>query len=566
MKYLLDLLILVGSLGLFIYGMKIMSEGLQKAAGEGMRKVLGVMTKNRFLGVLTGFIITAIIQSSSATTVMTVSFVNAGLLSVVESAGVMMGANIGTTITAWLISLLGFRVKIITIALPIIAIGFPLLFSRRSKTKALAEFLIGFSILFMGLEALSTSVPDLNKNPEVMAFLSEFANMGMLSIFLFIGIGTVLTIILQSSSATMALTLVMCYKGWLPYEAAAAMVLGENIGTTITAELAALIGNVHAKRSARIHSLFNIIGVSWMVWVMHFYLEAISFIIVKSGLPSPFTDPTSIPIALSYFHTAFNASNVILLIGPVKYLVALATFTIPSKGKTDEEFHLEFIEFGLSSTSELSIVEAKKEIDNFGKLSRKITALTPQLIFETDNKKFNNILKKIVKYEEISDRMEVEIADYLAKVSEGELGEKTILQVRSMIGIIADLERIADICFQMSKVIERKREGKIWFTPEQRENIRQMYRVVDHALEHMELNLKAGGSMEGLKKAQQLENEINEYRNTLRAEYHADLSKGIYTIQSGIIYHDIFSSLERIGDHVINVSEALVTEAQVVKA
>ena len=265
---LIDTLTLLGALGFFIYGMKIMSEGIQKAAGNKLRQILSAMTKNRFFGVFTGFLITALVQSSSATTVMTVSFVNAGLLSLVESAGVMMGANIGTTITAWLISIFGFKVKIASIALPIIAIGLPMMFSKKSKTKAMAEFLIGFALLFMGLDALKHSVPDLRQNPEILAFLSGFTDMGILSTLMFIGIGTIITIVLQSSSAAMALTLVMCNNGWIPFETAAAMVLGENIGTTITAELASLVGNVHAKRSARIHSMFNIIGVTWMIFML----------------------------------------------------------------------------------------------------------------------------------------------------------------------------------------------------------------------------------------------------------------------------------------------------------
>lgn len=561
----IDALTLIGALGFFIYGMKIMSEGIQKAAGSKLREILGAMTRNRFFGVFTGFFITALVQSSSATTVMTVSFVNAGLLSLVESAGVMMGANIGTTITAWLVSILGFKVKIAAIALPIIAIGFPLMFSRKSKTKAFAEFLIGFALLFMGLDALKNSVPDLKNNPEILVWLSSFTDMGFLSTLMFIGIGTLITIILQSSSASMALTLVMCNNGWIPYEAAAAMVLGENIGTTITAELASLVANVHAKRSARIHTLFNLIGVSWMIFAMPLYLNAIDSILIGSNMASPFVSATSVPIALSYFHTAFNTSNVLILIWFVPFLVKLATKTVKSKGEFDEEFHLEYIGFGLSSTSELSIVEAKKEVIKFGKLTRKITALVPNLLTESDNKKFHKIMAKIKKYEEISDRIELEIANYLTKITEGELSEQSTLEVRGMMGIIGDLERVADICYQMSKIIERKVDNKIWFTPEQRENLKKMFALVEQAVLHMQENMKSPEHHKMMEKAKDLEQAINKYRNQLRKEYLSNVSKGSYNVQSGIIYNDIFSSLEKIGDHVINVNEALVIEQQMIK-
>ena len=561
-----DTLRLIGALGFFIYGMKVMSDGIQKTAGTGLRRILGTMTKNRFFGVMTGFFVTALLQSSSATTVMTVSFVNAGLLSLVESAGVMMGANIGTTVTAWLISIFGFKVKIATIALPIIAIGFPLMFSKKSQTKSMGEFIIGFALLFLGLDELKSSVPDLKSNPEILAFLSGYTDMGILSTLMFIGIGTIMTIVVQSSSAAMALTLVMCHNGWIPLESAAAMVLGENIGTTITAELASLVGNVFAKRSARIHSMFNIIGVTWMIFMLPVFLNMIASLMVGMGLDSPFSNPEAIPIALSYFHTAFNLTNVLLLIWFVPYLVSFATKTVTSKGEFDEEFHLEYIEFGLSGTSELSIIEAKKEMLKFGKLTRKISKLIPELLYETDNKKAAKLLAKIKKYEEISDKMEVEIANYLSKVSEGELSEHSTLEIRGMLGIIGDLERVSDICYQMSKVIERKSENKIYFTPEQRDNLNKMFSLVEQAIEHMELHMKQEGTEQGLLRANELETAINTFRNSLRKEYLDEVSKGTYNIHSGIIYNDLFSSMEKIGDHIINVSESLVSEGVLAKS
>ena len=336
-----EIFILVGALGFFIYGMKVMSDGIQKVAGSKMRSILSKMTSNRFLGVATGFILTALLQSSSATTVMIVSFVNAGLLSLVESIGVIMGANIGTTITAWLISLLGFKVKIASIALPIIAIGFPMMFSSKSNIKAWAEVLIGFALLFMGLDALKESVPNLKENTEFLSFLSSYANMGIISTLIFIGVGTILTLVVQSSSAAMALTLVMCYEGYIPFELAAAMVLGENIGTTITANLAALVGNVHAKRAARAHFIFNIFGVIWMIFAFQFFINNIDSYMISNMDLSPVSsvgESIAVPIGLSIFHTTFNILNVLFLVWFVPLISRTVIRMQPSKGEIDEEF------------------------------------------------------------------------------------------------------------------------------------------------------------------------------------------------------------------------------------
>jgi len=318
-----DFLIIIGALGFFIYGMKVMSDGIQKVAGSKMRNILSSMTSNRFLGITTGFLITALLQSSSATTVMTVSFVNAGLLSLVESIGVIMGANIGTTITAWLISILGFKIKISTIALPIIAVGFPLMFSKKSNIKAWAEVLIGFALLFMGLDELKHAVPDLKQNPGFLSFLADYADKGYFSTIIFIGVGTILTLVVQSSSAAMALTLVMCFEGYIPFELAAAMVLGENIGTTITANLAALVANVHAKRAARAHFIFNVFGVIWMIIAFPFVIELIDqYMTIYMGMSplNPEDKSATVPLGLSIFHTTFNIFNVLLLVGFVPFM------------------------------------------------------------------------------------------------------------------------------------------------------------------------------------------------------------------------------------------------------
>jgi phosphate:Na+ symporter len=564
MQYgLTDILTLIGALGFFIYGMKIMSEGIQKAAGKRLRAILSAMTKNRFFGVLTGFLITSLVQSSSATTVMTVSFVNAGLLSLVESAGVMMGANIGTTITGWLVSYFGFKFKIVTISLPIIAIGMPLMFTKNSTMKSWGEFLIGFALLFMGLNELKDAVPNLKENPELLSFLANYTNLGILTTLLFVGVGALLTIIIQSSSAAMTLTFVMCFNGWIPFEVAACMVLGENIGTTITAELASLVGNVHAKRSARVHSLFNVVGVTWMIFVLPYYLELVTWFSTEiMGNNSPYVDSESVPFALSYFHTAFNLSNVLLLIGFVPYLVRIAERSVPSKGDMDEVFHLEYIGSGLMSAPELSVIEAGKEVAKFGKLTKKLAGFVPKLLIETDRKQLNLLYDRIRKYEEITDRMEAEIADYLGKASTGKLSEASSLKIRSMLSIISDLERIADICYQMSKVVERKNSKKIWFSPEQRQNLLDMFKIAEKSLEHMVEVLENSTEEDFLEKAQEIERQINKMRNRLRKEHLVNTEKGEYSFQSGIIYNDLFSSIEKIGDHVINVSEAMAEEVE----
>ncbi len=563
-----ELLKLIGALGFFIYGMKIMSDGIQKAGGTKMRQILGGMTSNRYFGVMTGFLITAIVQSSSATTVMTVSFVNAGLLTLVESAGVMMGANIGTTITAWIISILGFKVKMSAIALPIIAFGMPMMFSRRTKTKNWGEFLVGFALLFIGLAELKGAVPDVKNNPEILNFLAGFADISFLSRLMFVLVGTVLTIVVQSSTAAMALTLVLCSTGVIPFEVAAAMVLGENIGTTITAELASLVGNVHAKRSARIHSMFNIIGVTWMLILMPYALDIVEYISMNYfGSISPYTavdgwgdSMSPVPIALSIFHTGFNLLNVLMLIWFVPALVRVAERTVKSQGDMDEEFHLEHIGGGLMQTAELSVLEAKKEVSKFGDISTRLFSMIPELMKETDSKKFGKLMDKIRKYEDITDRMEVEIANYLAKAAQGEMSDSASIKTRSMLSIINDMERIGDICYQMSITLERKSEQKMYFTPEIRETLEGMMKEVSKSLEIMNNNLNSEYSQVLINDAHEIEISINKMRNKLRKTYFEKIEKGEFNIQTGMIYSNLIHSLEKVGDHVFNITEAIIGE------
>ncbi len=558
---LFEALNLLGALGFFIFGMKIMSEGIQKAAGNKLRQILSSMTRNRVLGVFTGFLITLLIQSSSATTVMVVSFANAGLLSLVESIGVIMGANIGTTVTAWLIAFFGFKIKISSFALPIIAIGFPMMFAKRGTIKSFAEVLIGFALLFLGLDALKGAVPDLNQNPEVLSFLATFTDYGIFSTMLFVLVGTIITIIIQSSSAAMALTLTLLYTDVITFEIAAAMVMGENIGTTITANLAAIVANVHAKRAARAHLIFNVVGVVWMTLAFPFFIDLVRWMWIpfQEGLSATIPDISGSQeeLQLSLFHTVFNIINTLLMVGFVPMIARIVVKMVPSKGDVDEEFHLEYIGTGMMLTTEAAILEAKKEVTKFGKLTKKMVGFIPKLLVETDQKAFKKLLARVRKYEEITDRIESEVSNYLAKVSEGELNPSASERIRSMLSIINDLERIGDVCYQMSKAIERKSDKKVWFTPEQRQNLQEMFNKVDAAISHMIVNLENDYSGADMDKAHELEKEINKLRNKFRKEHLVNIEQGEYNFQSGIIYNDLFSSAERVGDHIINVSEAI---------
>lgn len=547
-------LVLMGALGLFIFGMKVMSEGLQQAAGSRLRKMLASMTTNRFTGVLSGFGITSVVQSSSVTTVMTVSFVNAGLMTLRESAGVMMGANIGTTITAWLVLLLGFKVSISSYALVIVALATPLIFMSSSRAKNWGNAIIGFSVLFLGLQFLKEAVPSLDQNSGLVQFFIEYKDIPVFGTLMFIALGALVTVVIQSSSAAMTLTMAMVAKGIIPFEVATAMILGENIGTTITAEIASLVGNVHAKRSARIHSMFNIVGVGWMILIFPFFLDFVALFVDGD----PFSDPGAANTGLAIFHTAFNAANVLIMIWFVPLLVRLAIRTVKSRGDLDEEFHLEYIGSGILGTPELAIMEAKKEVAKFGNIVRRQLGFVEKLVTETNKKEVDRLLKKVKKYEAITDRMETEIATYITKLSEGQLSERSSLHVRSMLRIVNDLERVGDICYQMSISLERKNEKKLWFTPEQRENILGMFKKVEKAVQNMENNLNNDYEIASLPQAKEFESEINSFRDKLRKTHLRDTEKKEYNFQTGIIYNDLFSSLEKVGDHVINVTEAVV--------
>lgn len=553
---------IAGALAFFVFGMKMMSDGIQRAAGSQLRNILRTMTRNRFLGVFTGFITTALVQSSSATTVMTVSFVNAGLLTLVESAGVMMGANVGTTITGWIVSLLGFKLKLSSYSIPLFAIGVPMLFSKKGRFKYWGEFLVGFAILFLGLSYLKDAVPDIKGNAEVLNFLSNFTQYGFFSRVFFVFVGTLTTILVQSSSAAMAITLTMSAQGWLPFEVAAAMILGENIGTTITAEIASLVGNTAAKRSARIHSMFNIIGVIWMVILLPFVLPILSSIIqTLFGITDPFTHGESMPIALAAFHTFFNVTNVVLMLGFVPLLVKVAIWTVKEKGGEEEDIaRLQFIN-SANRTPELATVELQKEIARYGDITGRMLGFSRSLINSTDETEMSTMIQKLEKYEEITDKFEKEITEYITNLSDNEMTHKTSVRLRSFFNICNDLERIGDIFYQLSKTMEDKLNRKIYFLPEQRNQLNELLEIVNRAFEETNYNLNLRSYDEvNLSKSYALEDEINTKRNAMRSYNSANLENKDYNPNSALIFTILFSSLERVGDHLVNINESAAGE------
>ena len=593
----LDFIKLIGSLGLFLYGMKIMSEGLQKLAGEQLRNILAIMTKNRVMGVFTGVLITALIQSSSAASVMVVSFANAGLLTLSQSIGVIMGANIGTTVTAWMISLFGFgKFSISIISIPLFGIGLPLIFSARSKRKSLGEFIFGFAFLFLGLDYLKASMPDLQNNPEVLAFVADFADLGFLSTLIFLFIGTVLTVIVQSSSATVAITLIMCSRGWIDFESAAAMILGENIGTTITANLAALSANVSAKRAAFSHLLFNVLGVIWMLFVFNYFVDMVANVVdrVWSVNPTDMSDflatlspqelslITSTPASelsaslvakqqvyqsfelsssygLSLFHTLFNITNVFVMIWFVNTYEKICKIVIkPRKDEEGEEFHLQFISTFMLSTAELSIMQAEKEMGVYAKRVRKMLDIAQELAVTTDETKFLKLFARIEKYEGISDRMEVEIGSYLNRVSEGKLSNQSKEKIRAILRGITEVESVADSCHNIAKIYKRKVDANVAFPDFLNENIFAMFKLLENAFDVMEITIDSQ-EVTKVNMSESIKNElaINDMRNLLKRKNIEDVNNNIYPYQSGVYYMDIVTECEKMGDYIMNVIESV---------
>jgi len=558
---LFDFLQLIGALGIFIYGMKIFSDGLQKVAGSRLRSILKGMTTSRLRGIFTGFTATTITQSSSTTTVMVVSFVNAGLITFIESTGVIMGANIGTTVTAWMVSIFGFKMKITPIAVAMIGIFFPFMFFGKEKLKNLAETMIGFGILFIGLEFIKDAVPNIQENPEMFAFLDSFTEFGFASMLIFVVIGTLLTLLTQSSSAATAITLVMLFQGWITFPIAAAMVLGENIGTTVTANIAAIVGNVHAKRAARFHFIFNVFGVVWMLLLINPFLIGIDNVMhyFQPEIGSIFDDSqearAAATLGISLFHTTFNVLNVVLLIGFVPTIVKFVERFQKEKEDSDKAFRLKYISGGLMSSSELSIAQAFKEIELFGRLIEKMHISFTGLFFKKQNKQ-EKFLKKIKKREQITDNIELEVAEYLTKISSSNLTETSTRKIRLMHSMINDLERIGDIYFQMSKTFELMENEEIKLPQEAVDEVANMLDLVREAIKIMRNNMEDFGDEIDLNPAIEIEQEINRKRDMMKDAHYKRLEDGVYNSKAGVTYLDYLTRLEKIGDHIF-VNEAL---------
>lgn len=568
---LLQIFTLFGALGMFLYGMNLMSSGLQKTAGGRMRAILGSMTSNRFKSVLTGLGITSVIQSSSATTVMVVGFVNAGLLMLEQAIGVIMGANIGTTVTAWLISLLGFKMDISVLAVPLMAVGFVLSLYKIEKRRNVSEFIIGFSLLFLGLSLMKNSVPDLQQTPEMLSFIQTWSNFGFWSVLIFMVFGTLLTLVLQSSSATMALTLIMLNLGWLPFDMAAAMVLGENIGTTITANIAAAVANTNAKRAALAHTLFNLFGVVWALILFKPFTALIGVIIETMGYPNPDTmtysgnealsadNATAALYGLSMLHTLFNTFNTCILIWFVPQIAKIVTLAIKSKGNKEEDVvHLKFIDAGPMGTAELAIEQAKNETIHFGKILRNELEYIKSAIHATTEADFEFYRGKLVKYEEISDRIEYEIASFLNALPQDSISEKTRTQSKALFKIIGEMESLGDSGEAVSRILSRRNEHGKRFTDKSVAEIDSMLQLLDNAYAIMIANLEKGfDGTPDVKLAVEAEVELNEKRNRLREQEIRNIEEGTESYTSSVYYIDLISEIERMGDYIINISQAL---------
>lgn len=568
----LQIFTLLGALGMFLYGMNLMSSGLQKAAGDRLRGLLSAMTSNPFKGVLTGLGITSVIQSSSATTVMVVSFVNAGLLTLAQAIGVIMGANIGTTVTAWLVSWLGFKADISILAVPLMLLGFLFSNSKKNQRQNIGELIVGFCLLFLGLSFMKNSVPDLNETPQVLEFVRSWAGHGFGSVLIFLVFGTVLTLVLQSSSATMAITLIMLSMGFIPFKMACAMVLGENIGTTITANIAAAVGNTQAKRAAMSHTIFNVFGVIWALIFFRPFLSLVGKIIeVVFGLPNPAAegfavsgqntpDATAALYGLSMLHTLFNTINTLILVWCVKLIEKAVVWIIKTpKNQENEGFRLKYISAGPLATPELATEQAFEEIIHFAQISKNGLGYAREAIRAADSGKFDELRDKLVKYEEISDRIEYEIAAFLNAVSAGDISEDTSLRIKVMYKIIGELESLGDSGESISRILSRKNIHKKTFEQDTVRKLEEMVDSVEKAYDAMIDNLNAAhkGHLEGISNAYNAEDRINNLRNYLRDAEIEEIESSRKNYQTSVYYMDIVSELEKMGDFIINVSQNL---------
>ena len=568
----LQVFTLLGALGMFLYGMNLMSSGLQKAAGERLRGFLSAMTSNPLKGVLTGLGITAIIQSSSATTVMVVSFVNAGLLTLVQAIGVIMGANIGTTITAWMVAWLGFKADISILAIPLMLFGFLFSNSKKDQHKNIGELIVGFSLLFLGLSFMKESVPDLRQTPEVLEFVSTWSAHGFGSVLLFLLFGTILTLVLQSSSATMAITLIMLSMGWIPFGMACAMVLGENIGTTITANIAASIGNTQAKRAAMSHTIFNVFGVLWALILFNPFLRLVGLVTEKLfGLPNPAAEGFSVPgptspegtaalYGLSMLHTLFNMTNTLILVWFTGLIGKAVSWIIRTPENQEKEvFRLKYISAGPLATPELSVDQAFDEIIHFAQISKNGAAYAKDAINEADTDKFEELRAKLVKYEEISDRIEYEIASFLNGVSAEEISESTSIKIKAMYKIVGELESLGDSGETISRILSRNNIHKKVFDADTVKNLNAMANALDEAYDAMIANLIAAhkGELVNITNAYHAEDHLNTLRNNFRDAVIEEIDNGGKNYQTSVYYMDIVNEYERMGDFMINVSQDL---------
>lgn len=556
-----------GALALFLFGMKLMSEGLQKIAGDKMRAILGKITDNPLRGILTGTVVTTAIQSSSATTVMVVSFVNAGLLSLAGAIAVIMGANIGTTVTAWIITLFGLGESSSAFSLPMTlgAISMIFTFSKKDKLKSIGEFIIGLALLLVGMNFLQQAMPNLEEYPKFLETLATLSNYGFWSILIFTVIGALLTCLVQASAAMMAITLVMCYKGWIGFDVAVALVMGQNIGTTITANLAAMVANTAGKKAARAHLVFNVIGVIITLVVFRPVMDLIAHITTNMVGANPYLpvsaegySPEAIPMALSIFHTFFNVVNTLILVWFIPQIIKIVNWMVKTPPEDEEEtFRLKFISGGWMNTAELNMESARKEIENFSKRMLRMYTFLPSLRTAKDDEEFDRVMQRIEKYEDISDHMEAEIAKFLTKISEGDLSKEGSQRISSMLRIVDNLESIGDAIYQIAMTRKNKREMAVHFDDEQNANLQHMTDLVQRALDVMDTNLKTDYNKIDLDAAYDAERAINQYRDQLRTRHVDALKLGIYNYAIGSAYSGLFALYEKLGDYVINVSEAI---------
>jgi len=567
----LQIFTLLGALGMFLYGMNLMSSGLQKAAGDRLRGLLSAMTSNPFKGVLTGLGITSVIQSSSATTVMVVSFVNAGLLTLAQAIGVIMGANIGTTVTAWLVSWLGFKADISILAVPLMLLGFLFSNSKKNQRQNIGELIVGFCLLFLGLSFMKESVPDLNETPQVLDFVKSWSGYGFGSVLVFLVFGTLLTLVLQSSSATMAITLIMLSMGWIPFNMACAMVLGENIGTTITANIAASVGNTQAKRAAMSHTIFNVFGVIWALIFFGPFLSLVGKIIELFGLPNPAAEgfavngpdspaATSALYGLSMLHTLFNTINTLILIWFTKLIEKAVVWLIKTpKNQEQEVFRLKYISAGPLATPELAVEQAFDEIIHFAEISRNGLGYARDAIKEKASDKFEELRSKLVKYEEISDRIEYEIAAFLNAVSAGDISRETSMKIKAMYKIIGELESLGDSGETISRILSRRNIHKKEFDQETVKKLEDMAAAIDYAYGAMITNLNAAhkGELDNVANAYNAEDRINNLRDYLRDAEIEAIESERKNYQTSVYFMDIISELEKMGDFIINISQNL---------